>query len=406
MSNNVLNAFDSTNCSGCMACVNACPVEALYCNKGDYGFIIPGIRTEKCTNCGKCLTVCPYHAKIVKHEPLQAYAALNKRNQTVMNSSSGGVFSALAETILAKGGYVFGAAMDDKFRVHHIEIHVESELYRLQKSKYVQSDMAYTYRCVKERLNAGAPVLFTGTPCQVAGLRGYLGDVEYDSLFCADVVCHGVPSQEFFHDYLTCLQKRYGTIRQYTFRAKKAARNGMNWFFSFQTKKTRIKNWPEDSYNYLYMKALIYRESCYTCPFATRERASDLTMCDYWGWERYHSADFKSSSTVSGCIINTDKGRCLFDESKHSLTYVTTEYQNITKHNKCLVSATARSSKREEMLKNWEHDGYESIDKAFEMVHRKQILKYRLMRYIPERMRQMVIRLAHTISTDRSSLHK
>lgn len=385
MKQHILMDFDSKKCSGCLACVNACPSKALYKSNDEYGFIIPAIDEDACVHCGLCMEVCPYQTDKRKNQPIVAYAALNKNEISVKDSSSGGIFNLLAKKIIEQQGCVCGAAWDEDFQVKHVLVEDVQALKRLQKSKYVQSDTGQLFSQIKQVLLQGRKVLFSGTPCQVEGLKSFLKK-DYENLTCVDLVCHGVPNQKLFDDYLKCLSRKVGKITNYTFRAKKQAKNGMNWFFSYQVKgkKPVIKNWPEDSYNYMYMKNMTYRDSCYECKFATKSRISDITLCDYWSWDKYHLKDFESSSTVSGVIINTEKGKRLWSEISNEVVVAETKYDDLALHNKCLISSSKKSDARDGVLEMWKKEGYEKIDSDFMKNRKVQILKYRLMRLIPE----------------------
>ena len=229
--NNITDSLKKERCSGCLSCIDACPTNALYASKDYYGFVIPEIDKKKCINCGKCILACPYNNKISTNYLGKTYAVLNKKNDIIKKSSSGGVFFSLAKKIIEQNGYVIGATMDRDFQVKHICIDSVEDIRKLQKSKYIQSDTNGIYRLVKKKLTSGKKVLFTGTPCQVYGLKSYLNDKNYDNLICMDVVCHGVPNQDFFNDYIKYLSKKEGQIEDYEFRTKKEAANGMNWFF-------------------------------------------------------------------------------------------------------------------------------------------------------------------------------
>lgn len=388
MRQNVLDNFTIEDCCGCMSCMNACPTNAIAEDKDKFGFIIPSIDNNKCIHCGKCVQVCPYQTGIdvVKHKPQGAYAAINKSDDTVMRSSSGGIFTALAKRIINEGGIVFGAAMDKNFKVAHSEARDMESLLNLQKSKYVQSNLHNTFSKIKRYIDEGRKVLFTGTPCQVSALCCFYGNNVPNNLILVDIICHGVPNQDFFDDYLDTLQSKYDNIEVYTFRAKKKVRNGMNCFFSFKIKgkKPIIRNWPEDSFNFMYMKGMIYRDSCYSCKFASEERASDLTLCDYWGWDLHHQKDFPSSSSISGVVVNSSKGNELLLSVTSDINIKETDYANLASHNKCLLEGTPMNPERGKILTKWKNEGYKAIDDEFCTTHKKQILRYKLMGIIPE----------------------
>lgn len=189
-------------CTGCSACINVCPAEAITMQEDENGFLCPGINKLECVNCGLCeqVCVCERNVESFFHQPGTCYAVWAK-DELRANSSSGGVFSELAMAVLSVGGYVCGAAFTEKQEVHHIIIHDQKDIFRLQKSKYVQSYVDYIYKDIKELLNKGQRVLFAGTPCQVLGLKAFLNQ-EYSNLICIDILCHGVPSQREFQRYL------------------------------------------------------------------------------------------------------------------------------------------------------------------------------------------------------------
>lgn len=374
------------NCSGCGACINACPVDALYYSKDKYGFIYPGIKDNKCIKCGKCVNVCPKDNHEGLNEPFEAYAATNNNEDALLKSSSGGIFTLLAEEILHSRGCVFGCTMNEEKKVFHTIIESINDLHKIQKSKYVQSFMGDTYKQIKTALEEKKWVLVCGTPCIVSGVKNYLGGMNTSKLILVDLVCHGVPSQEFFDDYLDDLQDKLGKIKQYEFRTKKDAHSGMTWLhsYSFVDKKKKIlKNWPEDSFNFLYMGAYIYRESCYSCQYAGLERAGDITLCDYWNWHLYHD-EFDNETAVSGVLINTEKGQFLWNKVKRRASTQKTKIDNIVKNNGCLQEPSNRPSEREQLLAAWKCNGYSYIQKEFKKRARVTIWKNKLFRVSPE----------------------
>lgn len=395
---NIVSNFNIKDCCGCQACINACPTGALYSANDQYGFIEPKIDNDKCIHCGKCLKVCPWRTLPELNQPINAYAAVNKDENVVLNSSSGGIFFSLANDVLSRQGVVCGVELDAGHQVHHIIIDKASDIQKIQKSKYAQSEIGLIYRKVNKYLDQKRIVLFTGTPCQVAGLKKYLPKL-YSNLYTVDVVCHGVPSQSLFNDYINNFEHKHGNIKNYSFRAKKKAKNGMNWFFSYEllNGKRIIRNWPEDSYNYFYMKGLIYRDSCYNCKFANIKRASDLTLCDYWNWDKYHKTDFPANSSISGVLVNTDKGMQLFNRVRDSFYIKNTNIENIIENNSCLIKPTHYNPKREEILNNWKNQGYAELDRKFCKTMKKNIIKYRVLDYIPGNVKLFLSKIKRNI---------
>lgn len=381
--NNILDTLNNGKCCGCGACINACPKKALKYSNDKYGFTMPAIDLDICVDCGKCLHVCPAVTS-EESKPQVAYAAMNKNEKERIKASSGGIFGLVAGYVIQSSGVVYGAKMDENFQVFHSAADNMETLNDLLKSKYVQSFMGENYVDIINDLKAGKKVLFSGTPCQVAAVKKLVPIQYKNNLFLMDIVCHGVPSQRFFDSYLEYLSKKEGKVNFYQFRAKKNIKNGMNWFFSYCTEKgeTKIKNWPEDTFNYLYMKSYIYRDSCYQCKFAKEERPGDITLCDYWGWTEYHK-EFPVGSTVSGVLINTDKGKELFDMVKGNLYVVKTKLEDIERHNGCLVKPSEKPQTRSQLLDNWIRDGFEPLDIDYKSKNKKVILKCKIMRTIP-----------------------
>lgn len=387
---NVLTDFNPNKCCGCLACAAACPTGALSAAEDPFGFAVPGIDETKCVDCGKCISVCPYgENNPARNEPMAVYAAVNLKEEELLNSSSGGVFSVVARKVLEAGGVVFGATMDADQRVFHRSITSVSEIPLLQKSKYVQSDLRDTFLEAKQALKNETEVLFVGTPCQITALYAFLG-ARPDHLTTIDLVCHGVPSQSFFSDYIAFFRTKHRNMTKYTFRAKKRVNNGMNWYFSWSDSgRTRIRNWPEDSFCYYYMMGHIYRDSCYDCGFAKRERASDLTLCDFWNWERKHAAGFDKNAVVSGVVVNSETGLALVESIRDELQIVESDYEFLSKNNSCLIRGVSRSSIRDGLLAEWKKSGYKAIDRAFRKSHIVIRAKARILVLLPETVKHL-----------------
>lgn len=385
MIQNIETVVKELDCCGCGACINTCPVQAIKYQRDKYGFIIPEINSTKCIFCRKCILTCP-SLNSVKKKPKMAYAAKSLKNNVCLNSSSGGIFGTIAKFVLDRGGVIYGCMMDEKFEVRHIRVVSNDQLKEIMRSKYVQSYMGNVYQQVENDLKHNRLVLFSGTPCQVAALNNYVSDNVKDKLFMIDIVCHGVASQEFFDSYLNEIERQYGVIKNYIFRYKKTAKNGMNWYLAYCLKNTnrkKVRNWPEDIYGFLYMQAYIYRESCYKCKFSTLERVGDMTLCDFWGWEKYHS-EFALGSAISGVLINDSKAINIWEKISNDLEYIETDIDNIKENNSCLVKPTMRPLNRDALLEFWKKEGIMELNRQFKKKNRKQIYKYFILRNIPQ----------------------
>lgn len=386
MMKNVLGCFDLEKCCGCGACINACPKQAMSFSQNDFGFIRPLIDEKKCIECGKCIQTCPQFNEVEASQPYKIFAAINLDDIVLKNSSSGAIFYALAENVISEGGSVFGATLDDDFKVKHIYVDRLEDLPLLQKSKYVQSYVGNSYKQALERLKDGKKVLFSGTPCQVAAMKSFMKGKDTSKLILVDVVCHGVPSPVFWKSYIDLLSLKIGNLKEYVFGYKRKIRNGMNKYVSFvgETGKRYIKNWPQDSYNCFFMESKNYQDVCYSCKYAKSERVSDLTICDYWSWDKYHKDDFPSCSTISGICVNTIIGEEIIGKISNKLILVESSFDNLSAHNGCLLRPTSKPKDRDIFLQEWKSNGYEFVEKKFERKNCLRILKNRLQMCIPE----------------------
>jgi coenzyme F420-reducing hydrogenase beta subunit len=289
------------------------------------GFAYPQVDETICNACRKCVQSCPGFNDIDREnatpEP-RFFAGHHEADHTRMKSSSGGLFTAFAENILSKGGTVYGAVYDfDRMAVHHSRASSLKDIDPMRKSKYVQSDTTRVFKKVKQDLRFGLPVLFTGTPCQVAGLHLYLKGQE-EKLFTIDLVCHGVPSPGLFAAHFSWLEeKRQAPITNIDFRTKD---KGWGSFLNFYLKvSTKDRAWltyaPLDAYYVLFLANLSLRPVCYQCKFASQERVADITLGDYWGVQKDHPDLFDGKGT-SLILANTQKGEKLLLELQQSLT--------------------------------------------------------------------------------------
>ena len=307
-------------CCGCTACAAGCPHDAISMVGDSLGFPYPQVDPAKCVECGLCDKVCAFvpdvqhHKSMSKDVRIEVEAVRHKDMEVVAASQSGGAFTALSDHILDDGGVVYGAAYRQDHTVGHISVVSKSERGALRGSKYTQSDMDGIFRSVKEDLKAGLKVMFTGTPCQVAGLKSYIPKSLQDGLVLVDFICHGVPSPAVWKDYLKYMSRK-GNILKATFRDKEIG----GWKVhreSFVYENGR-KQTP-DTYRVLFYKNIMLRHSCAVCPYDAVSHKSDVTLADFWGVdEAVPSMD--SDEGTSMVICNTSKGRELLDATLGSL---------------------------------------------------------------------------------------
>lgn len=299
---------DMIYCTGCRACEKVCASKAISMTKNEEGFLYPQIHEEICVDCGKCRRVCPGIIGVEYRQPMKEYAAVHKEKEVLMESSSGGVFTALADMIFEQGGVVAGCIWDKEFYAKQVLVSDRKELSQCRGSKYVQSDTGDTFPQVKKMLQQGVVVLYTGTPCQIAGLKNYLGQ-DYENLLTADFICHGVPSPELFVQNILWLEKRKGSrILEYRFRSKIGSYQLGLYYYYYHVGAEKAESGSAvlDPYYFSFLNAKTYRESCYQCYYAQEKRISDFTFGDYWSVEKFHP-EIKSDRGASILLFNTEK---------------------------------------------------------------------------------------------------
>lgn len=302
-------------CVGCKSCEQSCPKHCISMEESKEGFWYPAVDTSKCIECEKCLRACPAeNIEVHRNTPKKVWAWRNKNDTDIMRSSSGGAADSAAKTILQTDGVVYGAAYDENMVVSHIEITTDSDREKIQSSKYVQSDLKENYSKARRHLSEGKTVLFTGTPCQIAGLYAFLGG-DQENLYTIDLICHGVPSPKLFKKYLEYQNKRTaGKVIYFNFRSKDKRGWGTQYLLKTE-KKTETKPLSLDRYGKHFMDGDCYRESCYQCVYANTNRVGDLTVGDFWGIAKSHP-DFNSTKGVSSVFVNTEKGQKLYEMMK------------------------------------------------------------------------------------------
>ncbi len=308
---------DSFNCCGCSACASKCPKQAITMEPDDFGFLYPVVDESNCIHCGLCIKVCKFEQDYDLHPLSAVYGARLKETDALVKSQSGGAFWAFASSIIHGNGVVYGAAFLDDLSVAHIRVSCLEELERLRTSKYVQSNINGCYKNAQADLKTGLKVLFTGTPCQIAGLYSFLGK-EYENLYTISLVCHGVPAPQVWRDYLLYMtQKSKKEVVEFKFRDKLFGWHSHMETFIFSD-GSRIS---ERIFRDLFYGHYILRDSCHNCPFTSLRRVSDITISDFWGWENF-SAEFADNKGVSLILVSTKKGEEMFNVSKAQLEHI------------------------------------------------------------------------------------
>lgn len=356
-------------CCGCEGCRSICPTTAISMTTNSDGFILPEVNSSICIECGICEKVCPmYHSDdILPDNNGNAYASINNNVHELKESSSGGIFSIIADYILEKGGIVCGAAFDEQFKLRHILIEEKSDLINLRGSKYLQSTIGNIYTDIRQLLNSGKLVYFVGTGCQVAGLRLFLRK-EYTNLFTSDILCHGVPPQSVFNEVIKEVEtKNNGKIEKYLFRDKSV----WGWSCSSSSsirigsKLKYLGNEPiQQAYFNAFIKAVNYRESCYVCPYAQSHRPGDITLGDFWGIEKCISIP-NIRDGVSAILVNSHKGQILLERIKNKMDLYPASIKDISQINRTLIRPTSRPEIRNKFFLDFKENPIQTLLKYY-----------------------------------------
>lgn len=352
-------------CCGCTACMSICPKEAITMIADEEGFLYPGINQELCIECDLCKLVCPfgdnYRTSGNYDQPL-VYAAKHRDDDVRMNSSSGGMFTAISDYILDIDGVIYGAAFDDNFVVRHQKAGTAQERNKFRGSKYVQSNLVGVFGDIKNELKKGRTVLFTGTPCQNAGLRSYLNK-NYFNLYLCDIVCHGTPSPLLWQEHISFLEKRgKSRIIQYLFRFKEAGWRGYNLYTLYDNGKSKLNTPDVMTYANIFRSDLALRPACHNCKFCNFFRPSDITIGDFWGIEK-RMPDFDDNIGTSLVLINSSKGQELFNKISKDLYCRESNTTDCLQHN--LHTPSQPSPLRDKFWKDYKSKGFEYVIKKY-----------------------------------------
>ena len=350
---------NKAECTGCGACVSICPKGAIAMKPDAEGFLYPAVDGTLCISCDLCEKRCPVGTAHPEKE-VRTYGAQHKDTQVRERSSSGGVFTALARHMIASGGVVFGAAFDETFRVEHVGAFDENEFSAMRGSKYVQSDASEAIGHAASLLAKGIPVLFSGTPCQIDGLLAKVREKDREQLLTVDFVCHGVPSPGVFASYLMEVERKHGQrVCAYSFRDK---RNGWKDFSAVAVLEdgTEVSGTQKtDPYLYGFLQNLYLRPSCAQCTLPRGKRHSaDITLADLWGAQEI-CADQDDDTGLSLIMLNTSKGKKVFNELKKQITTFPVDTAAMLRHNPSIEMPCAMHKKRSAFFKRFAAKGFE-----------------------------------------------
>lgn len=386
----MIEIIDKRNCTGCGACVNACPRRIITKEEDDDGFVYPKIKVEDCIECHLCEKSCPMlkdKLAISKEyaEYPQFYAGQLKSKEDLLEVSSGGAFWAFSQTIIDRDGIVYGAVQEDVDLINHVRAVNFDEIRNIRRSKYFQSDTGLTFQQVKEDLKRGLTVLYSGTGCQIAGLKGYLNK-EYDNLITCDVVCHGVPSRKVWKAYRKEKEERERKrISGLVFRDKSAGWSHNQYKITYEDGSVEKEASIRQLFHAGYLRGLFYRPSCGSCRFASLPRVADITLADYWRYEgRFRQPNCDLG--VSLITVNNKKGCLLLQQSTKYMEYDVTERDLALSSCKHLDEHPSENQDRAGFFKLFNEAGYYAAAKKYIATGSKT----NLLRRIVQKMRRVI----------------
>jgi coenzyme F420-reducing hydrogenase beta subunit len=340
-------------CTGCTACASACPNQCINMTENQEGFLYPEIDSSKCIECSLCVRSCPICSQLpIPVQETIAYAAYTKSSELRKESSSGGIFSELALAVLEQGGVVFGVAYSEQFEVNHICVESADELYRLRGAKYTQSSLEGIFSKVKSYLKQKRRVLFSGTPCQVAGLKAFL-KTEDALLLCVDFVCHGVPSPAVWQSYVKYRSKVDNNGEMPLSIDMRSKESGWSYYRYSNVFRYEQKQWRSTSGDNLYMKIFvgdyINRLSCSNCQAKGYNRMSDITLGDFWGvWDiEPEMDDNKGTSLV---LVHTQAAKSILEQFSDQIVLKKITLQQASKQNQSMLVSSPAPNKRETVI--------------------------------------------------------
>ena len=359
------NICDKSKCTGCMACVNICPKEAVVLKINERGFWYPEI-THRCIECGKCINVCPQNDFKLKKNQYEVFAVWNKDSEIRIKSTSGGMFTVIAQYVLENKGVVFGAVFNHKMEVVHDYAEDMKDLENMRGSKYVQSKTGNTFKEAEKFLKEGRIVYFTGTPCQIHGLKKFLNK-EYENLITSDIICHGVPSPEVFSKYIKYMENKYSSKAVHVFfRHKKPGWTIFSMKIIFENGREYIADTNTDPYIVGFLSDLYTRECCFNCRYTSDNRIGDITIADFWGYISEKRSLRNTEEGISLVIVNNSKGKEIFEKIKNNIVYVSKNINEAKSGNRCLTKPYKKNRMSERFWQEFcSHKDFEGLAEEF-----------------------------------------
>lgn len=361
-------------CCACGACVARCPKAAITLTADKYGNFYPSIDYSKCIGCNLCERVCPYFNFVSLKTLEETYAVKLRDNDTFNRSASGGAAYALEYAFLESfDGFVYGCAYDSDMIPRHVRNSSVLDLSRIQGSKYVRSTVD-CYVDIVDQAKMGKKILFCGTPCQCEAIKCFARDV-VENVYTIELICHGVIDQIYWSDYIKLLEKqKHIKITDFVFRCKGKHKPFLGRYEGTTDINNSVKKYytsPSLSYYYNnFLRGYIFRENCYNCPFATRNRMADITVGDYWGYQ----GKIDASSGISVLIVNSDKGNEVFELAKPLLEIENKTFEDAARTNEQLLKPFDINKKRYELIELWSKNGANYLDKEHKKQHWKAVL--------------------------------
>lgn len=368
-----LNEENRNFCCGCEACKEICPVNCITMEYDSEGFLFPVVNKEKCINCNECVSVCSIFSEKKnldeKIKNTEVFAAWNKNEEIRGKSSSGGIFSLLAENTLNNNGIVIGAIFNENNVVEHNFVNNIKDLYKLRGSKYVQSSTNGMYSLTKKYLEEGREVLYSGTPCQIEGLYKFLNK-KYENLITCGIVCHSVPSPKIFSDYIKYLENKYKSkVKNIFFRKKTKGWRNSNFCVEFENKSIFEESIYKNYFFQGFGSCLYSRKSCYSCEYKLN---SDIIIGDFWGIE-LSKPEIDDNKGISLVILTTKKGKEILKKIENKSEYFISNLENAILKNPNILSPSYENSARKDFYFDYNRLGFEGIINKYLETDKKKL---------------------------------